>query len=140
MIKRILVAVDDQAPDACLVGKAVELGKQLGADLGLVDVAKLSVGYIEAGYYPVDLEEIDKKRAEKTVEMLKKQYPDIEFADFELVGDPVEELKSVVKEWKPDMLVIGHHKNSVIERLAENMKERRIINQLNIPVVVFPCD
>ena len=140
MVKKILIAVDDQVPDAYLVEKAIELGKQLKAELGLVDVARLSVGYIEAGIYPVDLEELDKMRAERAVERIKKQFPDVSFTDFELVGDPVEELKTVVDEWKPDMLVVGHHKNSVLMRLAENMKERRIINQLNIPLLVIPCD
>lgn len=140
MVKKILVAVDDQAPDACLVGQAVELAAQLKAELGLIDVAKLSVGYIEAGIYPTDLEDIDRKRAERTVERIKGLYPSIEFTDFELVGDPVEELKMVVKEWEPDMLIVGHHKHSILLRLAENMKERRIINQLSIPVLVMPCE
>ena len=139
MIKKILIAIDDQAPDSCLVGKGIELAEQLNAEIGLIDVARLSIGYVEAGIYPADLEEIDKKRAEKTVETVKEQYPDINFIDFELVGDPVEEIKEVVNNWKPDMLVIGHHKHSILLRLSENAKERRIINQLNIPVLVVPC-
>ncbi|MDC7226898.1 MAG: universal stress protein [Spirochaetales bacterium] len=140
MVKRILIAIDDQAPDACLVGKGIELARQLDAELGLTDIARLSVGYIEAGIYPTDLEDIDRQRAEKTVERIKEQYPDIDFAEFESVGDPVEELRTIITDWKPDMLVVGHHKHSIIQRLSENNKERRIINQLNIPVVVFPCD
>lgn len=140
MVKKILIAIDDQAPDACLIGKGIELAEQLNAEIGLIDVARLSIGYVEAGIYPADLEQIDKKRAEKTVESVKIQYPDINFVDFEQVGDPVEEIKEVVKSWKPDMLVVGHHKHSILVRLAENMKERRIINQLNIPVLVVPCE
>ncbi|HAK44757.1 MAG TPA: hypothetical protein DCO79_02395 [Spirochaeta sp.] len=140
MVKKILVAVDDQAPDICLVGKAVELAEQLNAEIGLIDVARLSVGYIEAGIYPTDLEEVDRKRVEKTVERIRTAYPDIAFTDFKLVGDPVEELKTVIEEWQPDMLVVGHHRHSILLRLSENMKERRLINQLSIPVTVFPCD
>ena len=72
--------------------------------------------------------------------MVREKFPDIDFVEFEQVGDPVEEIKAVVNDWKPDMLVVGHHKHSLLQRLSENTKERRIINQLNIPVLVVPCD
>ncbi len=140
MIRKILIAIDDQLPDTCLVSRALEVAEQLNAEVGLIDVARLSIGYIEAGIYPSDLEDIDRMRAEKTVEDVKKKFPDAGFVDFEQVGDPVEEIKTVVAEWKPDMLVVGHHKHSILQRLSENTKERRIINQLNIPVLVIPCE
>ena len=140
MVKKILIAIDDQMPDLCFVGKAIDFAKQLNAKVGLIDVARLSIGYIEAGIYPTDLEGIDRFRAEKTVENVKAEYPDISFVDFEQVGDAVEEIKAVVKDWQPDLLAMGHHKNSFFQRLSENSKERRIINQLNIPVLVIPCD
>ena len=139
MVKKILIVVDDQMPDTCLVGRGLEFAEQMNAEVGLIEVAKLSIGYIEAGIYPADLEDIDRKRAEKTIEMIEEHYPDINFVDFEQVGDPVEELRGVIEDWKPDMLVVGHHKNSFLQRLSENVKERRIINQLNIPVLVIPC-
>jgi nucleotide-binding universal stress UspA family protein len=140
MVKKILIAIDDLAPDIYVVDKGIKLADQLKAEVGLIDVARLSLGYIEAGIYPEDLEEINRQRAEKTVEKVKGQYPDMEFVDFEPVGDPVEEIKEIIKEWKPDILIVGHHKHSIFQRLSENMKERRLVNQLNIPVLVIPCD
>lgn len=139
MVKKILIAIDDQAPDLCLVGRGIELADQLNAEVGLIDVAKLSIGYVEAGIYPADFETYDRQRAERTVARVKEEYSDVSFVDFEQIGDPVEEIKSVVAEWKPDMLVVGHHKSSFLLRLSENSKERRIINQLNIPVLIIPC-
>jgi len=140
MVKRILIAIDDLAPDIYVVDKGIKLAEQLGAEIGLIDVARLSLGYIEAGIYPEDLEQINRQRAEKTVEKVKEQYPDMKFVDFEPVGDPVEEIKEIVKEWQPEMLIVGHHKHSILQRLSENIKERRLVNQINIPVLVVPCD
>lgn len=139
MVKKILILVDDQMPDTCLVSRGLELAEQLNAEVGLIDVAKLSIGYIEAGIYPADLEEIDRMRAERTIEKIENDFPDVNFVDFEQVGDPVEEIKTVIKDWSPDMLLVGHHRNSLLQRLSDNAKERRIINQLNIPVLVIPC-
>ncbi len=140
MVKKILIAIDDLAPDIFVVDKGIKFAKQLDAEIGLIDVARLSLGYIEAGIYPEDLEEVNRLRAEKTVEKVKAQYPDMKFVDFEPVGDPVEEIKEIIKEWNPDILVVGHHKHSFLQRMSENMKERRLVNQLNIPVLVIPCD
>ena len=140
MIKKILIAVDDLAPDIYAVDKGIQIARQLDAEVGLIDVARLSLGYIEAGIYPEDLEEINRQRAENTVGKIKEQYPDMNFVDFEPIGDPVEEIKEIVKKWEPDMLVTGHHKHSILQRLSENVKERRLVNQINIPVLVIPCD
>ncbi|MBI9105281.1 MAG: universal stress protein [Spirochaetales bacterium] len=140
MIKKILIVIDDLAPDIYVVDRGIKLAEQLGARIGLIDVARLSLGYIEAGIYPEDLEEINRQRAEKTVEKIKEQYPDMEFVDFEPVGDPVEEIKDIVAEWRPDMLVVGHHKHAFLQRMSENIKERRLVNRINIPVLVIPCD
>ena len=85
MIKKILIVIDDQMPDTSLVGRGLELSRQLGAEVGLIDVARMSIGFIEAGIYPADLEEIDLQRAEKTIEMITSQYPGIDFVDFEEV-------------------------------------------------------
>ncbi len=139
MVKKILIAVDDQAPDSCFVGKGIELANQLDAVIGLIDVARLSIGFVETGMYTVELEDYDRKRAVKTVEEIKQQFPGIKFTEFEEVGEPVEEINTIVNEWKPDLLVIGHHKHALLQRMFDNSKERRIINTLNIPVMVVPC-
>ena len=140
MIKKILIAIDDQLPDTSLVAKGIDVAKQLDAKVGLLDVAHLSMRYSEAGVYPPNLEDFDKKRAEKTVADVKKEFPDINFVEFELVGEPVTELRSVVAEWEPDMLIVGHHRHMLLQRFAENSRERRIVNQLDIPVLVIPCE
>jgi nucleotide-binding universal stress UspA family protein len=139
MVKKILIAVEDLGPDMQIVDGGIEIAEQLGAEIGIVDVARISVGYIDGGIYPEDLEEFNRLRAEKTVEQIKAKYPDYEFVDFEPVGDPVLEIKNIVEEWKADLLVVGHHKHSFLQRIAENNKARRFINNLDIPVLVIPC-
>jgi nucleotide-binding universal stress UspA family protein len=139
MVKKILIAVEDLGPDMQIVDGGIEIAEQLGAEIGIVDVARISVGYIDGGIYPEDLEEFNRLRAEKTVEQIKAKYPDYEFVDFEPVGDPVLEIKNIVEEWKADLLVVGHHKHSFLQRIAENNKARRFINSLDIPVLVIPC-
>ena len=109
MIERILIAVDDLAPDQLTIERGIELADQLKAKIGLIDVARLSIGYIDAGIYPGDIEELNRLRAEKTIEQIKKRFPQYQFVDFEPVGDPVEEIKSIIDDWKPDLLVLGHH-------------------------------
>ena len=140
MVKRILIAVDDLGPDMQIVNGGIEFAGQLGAEIGIADVARISIGYIDGGIYPEDLEEFNRLRAERTVEQIKARYPDYEFVDFEPIGDPVLEIKNIVEEWKADLLVVGHHRHSFLQRIAENSKERRFINKLDIPVLVIPCE
>ena len=54
-------------PDTTLVSRGLDFAEQLNSEVGLIDVARLSIGYIEAGIYPSDLEDMDRLRAEKTV-------------------------------------------------------------------------
>ena len=139
MIKKVLIAVDELCPDHTLVKKGVELAEQLDAEIGLIDVARLSIGYIDAGIYPGDMEELNRMRAEKTIEGIKEEFPQYSFVDFEPVGDPVSEIQHIIESWKPDMLVLGHHKHSLLQRLSENSRERKLINHISIPVLVIPC-
>ena len=140
MIKRVLIAVDDLEPDLHVVDYGIDLARQLNAEIGLVDVARLSFGYIEAGIYPEDIEQINHNRTVKTVEEIKSRYPDDQITDFEPVGDPVEEILEIIGEWKPDMLITGHHKKSFFQRFSETARERRLVNRIDIPVLIVPCD
>ncbi len=139
MIKKILIAIDDELPDTSLVRKGLKVAGQLKAKVGLLDVAMLTNRYYEAGIVMQDFVDFDMKRAKKNIAEVKREFPDMDFVDFELVGEPVIELKTVVAEWKPDLLIVGHHRHQFLQRLTENSRERRIVNQLDIPVLVIPC-
>lgn len=139
MIKKILIAINDNEPSSEILETGFALADQLSAEVGLVDVAHLSFGYIDAGIYSQQIEEVNRNIAKHTVKTIKEKYPGKVAADFEPVGDPVSEIRKILDEWKADLIIIGHHQRSVFRKIADTSQERRLVNQIDVPVMVVPC-
>ncbi len=139
MIKKILIAVNDNETSTEILDTGFALAEQLGAEVGIVDVARLSFGYIDAGIYARQIEEVNLNIAKHTVKSIKEKYPGKIAADFEPVGDPVSEIRKILDEWGADLIIIGHHQRSVFRKIADTSQERRLINQIDVPVMVVPC-
>ncbi len=139
MITKILIAVNDEEAGTGYIQDAFEIADKFGGEIALIDVAQLVIEYSEAGRMVAPVENVNIEIAENTVNAVKKRFPGRVSADFEPEGDPVTEIRRIIGEWKADMLIVGHHKKSFFQKMSDTSREKRLINNIDIPVLVLPC-
>jgi len=138
MINKILVAIDGSISAKNAVEYAVRLAKEVNAQIEIIYVIKYAIGAIDAGILPIDIEAHEKENALKLIDEIKKEHPDISIKDFEPIGQPTEEIIKTIKNWEADLLVIGHHTHSFIDKILMGSVENTILHHIHIPVLVIP--
>ena len=54
------------------------------------------------------------------------------------MGIPEKEIIKQVKIWKVDLLILGHHTHSIIEKLFIKSVEKKLINHIECPILIVP--
>ena len=138
IIKKILVAIDLSESALNAVEYAIALAKETNAELEIVHIVKYAMGNIDAGILPSDIEKLEKERAKVFIDTIKEEHEDIKIEDFETVGRPAEEIKKEINKWEADLLVIGHHTHSFLERIILSSVEKNLLKHLKCPVLIIP--
>lgn len=138
IIHKILVGIDGSDSALNAVNYAIELAKEMQAELEIIYVIRFSIGNVEKGILPVRIEEYEKERAIELVEKIKKQHPDIKISDIEPIGRPFEEINKAIDHWKPDLFIIGHHTSHFLEHLFIGSIEKKLLSNLKIPLLIVP--
>lgn len=137
-IKNILVGIDGSKSALNAVNYAIKLAKELNAKLELIYVIRYAIGNIDGGVFPYELEQFEKENAIKLIKKIKKNHPEIKIKDIELVGQPLEEINNAIDYWQPDLFVIGHHTHNFLENLFAVSLEKKILNNLKVPLLILP--
>ena len=137
-IKRILVALDGSMSAIHATNYAIEFANLLNAEIEVVSIIKYAMGNIDAGILPTEVEKANEIRALKIIKKIKNSHPNAIIKDFVIVGIPEREISKIIKEWKADLLVIGHHTHTFIERLLVKSVEKKLINHLECPILIIP--
>jgi len=77
--------------------------------------------------------------AEKTIEQFIRLYNGVEHIDrFTPEGFPEKEILNIAKEWEADVIVMGTHGRSGLERMLTGSLAEYIIRHATIPVLITP--
>ena len=138
MIHKILVGIDGSDSALNAANYAINLAKEIQAELEIIYVIRYSIGNINTGILPVNIEEYEKERAMELVGKIKKQHPEIKIIDIEPIGLPIAEINKAIDNWKPDLFIIGHHTQHFLEHLVIGSVEKKLLSNLKIPLLIVP--
>lgn len=138
IIRKILVGIDGSDSAINAANYAIKLAKEIQAKLEIIYVIRFSTGNIDPGVLRVKIEEYEKERALKLVGKIKNQHPEIKISDIEPIGYPITEINKAIENWKPDLLIIGHHTHHFLEHLYMGSIEKKLLYKLKIPLLIIP--
>ena len=138
MIKKLAIALDGSMSSIHATNYALELAKVFDAEIKIISIINYSIGNIDAGIYPQEIEKANELRIKELITQIKNEHKNVEINDFETIGIPEKEINKEIKEWKADLLVIGHHTHSFLERLFVKSIEKKLINHIQCPILIIP--
>lgn len=152
MIKKILIGIDasKQAEHAAEFG--FDLARKFNAEVGLVNIVSLAmmtqmtgadpiIGMTSGGVGIDELEmiEIQKSQSENIVEQtIKKLAGDLPVTHFTEYGSTADGIISCCKEFHADLIVIGTHNRTGLERLLMGSVAEHVVRHSPVPVMVVP--
>ena len=133
--QNILVPVDFSANSAAAVDYASSLANESGAELHLLHVHEDVVAFVEGfGGYPMppDVEQI-----KASLEQVRPTTADIPFRRCFKMGHPADEIIQYAKENQIDLIVMGTHGRTGIDRLLIGSVAEGVVRRAPCPVLTI---
>jgi nucleotide-binding universal stress UspA family protein len=93
----------------------------------------------DLGIMPGESKTLMQQDAEKTLDQYIKMYDGIgEVFRFTPEGIPEKEIPNIAIQWKADLIVMGTHARSTLDRLMSGSVAEHVIRHAEIPVLVTP--
>lgn len=139
IFSRILVAIDFSQPATQALKMAILIGQTFGSNLSIVH-AVTPVGYgIDTGAVPIEVLnanlDADKKRVDQLVSSepgLSELKPSITVA----YAETIDLIHQVSREEKTDLIVVGSHGASGLERLTLGSVAEAVLHEAKCPVLI----
>lgn len=149
-MKKVLIAIDYNPSSQKVAETGHELAKLMGAEVCLIHVmSEMShygmryptfMGY--EGYDPgaVDLEMINEmhKVTEDYLKSAASHLNDPNVITHLAEGDAANVLLEYSEQWNADVLVMGTHSHSALEKLLMGTVASKVLEKTNIPVYMVP--
>jgi nucleotide-binding universal stress UspA family protein len=141
--KKILIAVDD-SPLAMKAAKAgFALAHALKATIALVYVVDKSKTAINTnlGLTSGESKRILLQEADKTIQQFIRMYDGINIDEvyrFTPGGSPSDQIIKISEEWGADLIVMGSHGKTSLERVITGSLAEYVIRHAKIPVLITP--
>jgi nucleotide-binding universal stress UspA family protein len=139
--KRILIAVDDSAYAMKAARAGFALAKPLNAAVAVVYVINKSKEVVSAdlGITPEQSKTLLLQEADKTIQQFIDLYNEnSEVFRFTPEGIPEKEILNIATEWEADLIVMGTHTRSGLDRILTGSTAEYVIQHALIPVLVTP--
>ncbi|WP_298411127.1 universal stress protein [Hydrotalea sp.] len=139
--KRILIAVDDGAYAMKAARAGFTLAQLLNATVGIVYVINKSKEVVSAdlGITTDQSKTLLLQEADKTIQQYIELYDGkTEVFRFTPEGIPEKEILNIATEWEADLIVMGTHARSGLDRILTGSTAEYIIRHTHIPVLVTP--
>jgi universal stress protein A len=138
-IKKVLVAVDLSAHSEATASYAAELARCFGASLTVVHVYEPVplCEYASETTYTVLEDERDKLQKLLEALVLKVKAPGLVCKSAFLVGNPVEQITTLARDIRADLLITASHHPSFLGCLLSLDKAPKIMHQAPCPVLVY---
>ncbi len=131
--KKILLAVDEEPVAAHATDIGMELARALNAETALVYVIDTPVGYSGPGELIASAEQEGKKLLSDFSERLAPKSSMLKFLQ---VGAPGAEIVKAAREWPADLIVIGSHGRSGMQRALLGSVAEAVMRHAPCPVLV----
>ncbi len=137
-MKRVLIAIDGSVSALNAAKYGIAFSEDFKFEIGIAEITNYAIGNIDAGVLPYDVELANQKRAKKHINEIRLMHPGMVIKEFLPIGNPDIEIMKIIKFWKADLLVIGHHTHNMLHRIFMNSLETRLINAIDIPLLIVP--
>ena len=134
--KKILLAVDEEPVAAHATDIGMELARALNAEMALVYVIDTPVGY-GSGELIASAEQEGKKLLSDFSERLAPKSSMLKFLQ---VGAPGAEIVKAAREWPADLIVIGSHGRSGMQRALLGSVAEAVMRHAPCPVLVVRAE
>lgn len=149
LMKKVLIAIDYSPKSEIVALKGYALAKKLGASVGLLHIIS-NIGYYGMQYpsflgfsgyaLPIDpnLPETLHKVAKEYMLSAKAHLGDPNIETHIETGDTADAILKFSSEWNADILVMGTHSHSTLEKLFMGTVASNIIEKTKVPVYLIP--
>jgi len=151
-MKRILIALDNNAGAQRIAETGYELAEALRADIILMHVASDATYYSSLNYSPilgynsfsnlntVQTDTIDelKKMGEDYLENVKWNLGDETIETIVKEGDYAENILQTAKEMNADMIVLGTHSRKGLDKVLLGSVAENVLHHSTIPLLIIP--
>jgi nucleotide-binding universal stress UspA family protein len=152
-IKKILIGIDDSKYAEHAAEYGFDIARKFNAAVGLVNIVEPAVmPEMNAGADPVigipspvtgmqemELLDIQKSQSENIVDQtIKKFAGDMTVSHFTNYGSTAEGIISCCKEFGADLIVLGTHHRSGLDRLLSGSVSEHVVRHSPVPVLVVP--
>ncbi len=149
-MKKVLIAMDYNPRSEKVAKAGYDLAKKLGGEVCLLhvlaDVSYYGVNYPTfmgyEGYneMQVDLSVISELRevAKDYIETAARHLDDPKVSTHLTEGPTALAILDYAKEWKADMIVMGTHSHSVLEKVLMGTTASKVLERTPIPVYLVP--
>lgn len=149
-MKKVLIGLDYNPNSEIVVKSGYELAKKLGAEVCLIhvlaDVSYYGVNYPSfmgyEGYneMAVDLNVIAELREVATdfVKTAAEHLNDPTVSTYMAEGPTSTAILNYAEEWGADMIVLGTHSHSVLEKVLMGTTASHILERTKVPVYLIP--
>ncbi len=153
MIKKILIGVDDSTYAANAAKYGFNLAATLGARVGLVHITEpiaiptastgadeiLGKPMLHAGIDDTGVLEVQQQLSENILEHMAKKYGGkTEITHFNEYGSTGEGIIECSKSFKADLIILGTHHRTGLDRLFNGSIAEYVVRHSHIPVLVVP--
>ena len=154
-MKKILITLDYNPSAQKVAETGYELGKAMNAEVILLHVIEDAVYYSSLEYSPImgfggfggygmaDVSQIPDEAALKTaaiifLENTRTHLKDENIAVITEDGDSAESIVKVAEEMAIDVIVMGSHSRSGLEKILMGSVTEKVLNHSKIPVLIIP--
>ena len=149
-MKKVLIGLDYNPNSEIVVKNGYELAKKLGAEVCLIHVlADVSyygmnypsfMGYEGYNEMAVDLNVIAELRevAKDFVQTAAEHLKDPTVTTYMAEGPTSTAILNYAEEWGADMIVLGTHSHSVLEKILMGTTASHILESTKVPVYLVP--
>lgn len=151
-MKKILIGIDDSKFAEHAVAYGFDLAHQLKARVGLVHIVEptIPIASVDSGMgfmdgsspnniITTDILNMQNQRAEDMITSIIKKYGKGSVVKhFKEYGDTADGILNCSKAFNADMIVIGTHSRSGIDRLLMGSVAEHVVRNAEIPVLVVP--
>ncbi len=153
MIKKILIGIDDSKYAEHAAKYGFEIARKFNAAVGLVNIVEPAMPpQVSAGTDPIlgtlsqgigleemEIMDIQKNQSENIVDSaIAKFAGDLQVSHFTEYGSKADGIINCGKEFKADLIVLGTHSRSGLDRLLMGSVAEHVVRHSEVPVLVVP--
>lgn len=149
-MKKVLIALDYNPVSQKVVEEGHKLADLMGAEICLIHVVAEPVNYgtrypafmgyegFEPGAYDLNLGAEMHKMAEDYLKSVAAHYQHEKISTYLAEGDAGKAILQYSKEWNADLIVMGTHSHSFLEKMLMGTVASKVLENTRIPVYMVP--